>query len=462
MRPRERFSSTTFRWTLALAIAFAAFALVLFAITFALTARGEAERADREVTTEIAAVRRPGISAVAAIDDWIRHDRHRRYFAGIFGPRGTYLAGNVASIPRGIVPGAPPRVVEIVRFGNRGRVADTMRGGVVALSAGRTLVIGADLDAEGRTREDLARAITIAVVPAFALAAALAIYLARRSTRRVRAIEELLDRVGRGDLAGRLPIGRRRDDLERIAAGVNRMLDELAELLERLGGVGNDIAHDLRTPLSRVRAQLERGREGTANPELSRATIDRAIAGIDQALGVVNTILRIGEIENGARTRRFTRVDFAEIARSAADLYAPIAEDVPIRLDVEAAEDAPAVGDRDLLFEAMANLVDNAVKFSTAGGCVVVGAGVRQGAAVMWVRDRGPGIAPAERATVLGRFVRGDKSRHVPGSGLGLSVVASVTRLHGFELTIDDASPGCCVTIRASAAMAAPVAARTG
>jgi len=458
MHHREPFSTTTFRWTLALAIAFAAFAVVVFAFTFTLTSQSEAERVDGDIATEIAAIRRPGVSPVTAIDDWLRLDRHRRFFASVFGPGGTYLTGNVVAIPVA-VPDASPRNIPIVRFGDRRRVVDTMRGGVITLPGGRTLVIGADLDAGERTREDLARAIALAVVPAFALAAALAIYLARRSTRRVRAIEELLDRVGRGDLAGRLPMGRRHDDLERIAAGVNRMLDELAELMERLGGVGNDIAHDLRTPLGRVRAQLERGREGMANPEVSRAMIDRAIAGIDQALGVVNAILRIGEVENGARARSFTRVDFAEIARSAADLYAPIAEDVPIRLDVEAVEDAPAVGDRDLLFEAMANLVDNAVKFSTAGGSVVVGAGVRDGAAVMWVRDRGPGIAPAERATVLGRFVRGDKSRHVPGSGLGLSLVASVTRLHGFELTIDDASPGCRVTIRASAAIAAPVAA---
>ena len=229
-----------------------------------------------------------------------------------------------------------------------------------------------------------------------------------------------------------------------ITAAVRAAL--LEEALQEAKVVGDNIAHDLRTPLTRVRIRLERGREHAATLEEMREVADRAIAGLDQSLTTITALLRITEIEHSRRREGFGKVQLAPLIREAADLYEPIAENKGVNLRVEA-PDGPAVrGDRDLLFEAVANLVDNAMKFTPEGGRVELTLLHQEGETVIRVSDTGPGIPEIEREAVTQRFYRSDQSRNIKGLGLGLSMVAAIIKLHGFRLTIS-AGPGCTAEI---------------
>jgi PAS domain S-box-containing protein len=227
-----------------------------------------------------------------------------------------------------------------------------------------------------------------------------------------------------------------------ITAAVRAAL--LEEALQEARVVGDNIAHDLRTPLTRVRIRLERGREHAATLEEFRAVADQAIVGLDQSLTTITALLRITEIEHSRRRERFSEVHLAPLIREVGDLYDPIAENKGVLLQVEAPDGAAVRGDRDLLFEAVANLVDNAVKFTPEAGRVELVLLHQEGETIIRVADTGPGIPEIDREAVTQRFYRSDKSRNIKGLGLGLSMVAAIIKLHGFDLRIS-AGP-CCTT----------------
>ena len=221
---------------------------------------------------------------------------------------------------------------------------------------------------------------------------------------------------------------------------------QLEEALQEAKVVGDNIAHDLRTPLTRVRIRLERGREHASTLEEFRAVADQAIAGLDQLLTTITALLRITEIEHSRRRERFGEVQLAPLIRDVGDLYGPIAEDKGVTLWAEAPDGATVQGDRDLLFEAVVNLVDNAVKFTPEGGRVELVLLCKEGETVIRVIDTGPGIPEIEREAVTQRFYRSDKSRNTKGLGLGLSMVAAIIKLHDFRFRIS-AGPGCTAEI---------------
>jgi PAS domain S-box-containing protein len=229
-----------------------------------------------------------------------------------------------------------------------------------------------------------------------------------------------------------------------ITAAVRAAL--LEEALQEAKVVGDNIAHDLRAPLTRVRLRLERGREHAATLEELRAVADQAIAGLDQSLTTITALLRITEIENSRRREGFSEVQLAPLIHEVGDLYDPIAEDKGVALRVKTPEGACVRGDRDLLFEAVTNLVDNAVKFTPEGGHVELALLYQEGETVIRVSDSGPGIAEIEREAVTQRFYRSDKTRNTKGLGLGLSMVAAIIKLHSFRLSIS-AGPGCTTEI---------------
>jgi signal transduction histidine kinase len=224
------------------------------------------------------------------------------------------------------------------------------------------------------------------------------------------------------------------------------MLDKIEALVHEIAGVGDDIAHDLRTPLTRVRVALQRGRANSKTLEDSQAVFDNSIRGLDQSLAIITAILRIAEIEHNRRLAGFSKVELAALIREVGDLYEPIAEEKGITLKVESGNETMVHGDRDLLFEAIANLVDNAVKFTPKGGRVRVALIDCGGETVVRVSDTGPGITEEERDVVTRRFYRSDRSRQAQGVGLGLSLVAAILKLHGFRLTIG-AGHGCVIEV---------------
>src|SRR5258707_6682553 len=214
------------------------------------------------------------------------------------------------------------------------------------------------------------------------------------------------------------------------------MLDEMEAMINALAGVGNDIAHDLRTPLTRARLSLERGRTHATTVEQLQAVADKAIGGIDQSLAIITALLRLAEIENSRRSAGFGNVALHEMLREVCDIYEPIAENKNIALCVGVKHRLNVRGDRDLLIEAVANLVDNAIKFTPEGGRVDIELLRGDTETIVRVTDTGCGISEQEREAVLRRFYRSDKIRNTPGVGLGLNLVAAIVKLHGFRLAI--------------------------
>jgi signal transduction histidine kinase len=251
-----------------------------------------------------------------------------------------------------------------------------------------------------------------------------------------------VQRIIAGDLRERLPHRNVDEPFSRLAAIVNGMLDEMEGMINALSGVGNDIAHDLRTPLTRARLMLERGRSNAATLEQLQESVDKAVAGIDQSLAIVTALLRLADIENSRRSAAFGNVALDDILREVCDIYEPIAEDKQIDLRIGNRAEVEVRGDRDLLFEAVVNLVDNAIKFTPEGGSVDVELVRGDKSAVVRVTDTGPGITRQETEAVLRRFYRSDKMRNTPGVGLGLNLVAAIVKLHRFRLVIHSGPGG--------------------
>lgn len=278
-----------------------------------------------------------------------------------------------------------------------------------------------------------------------ALSAVLAILLGYLATRRtLRHFDDLsgvLQAVANGDLtvrAAAAPGGS--DSVGKIATGVNRMLDRIAALVANVRRVSTEVAHDLRTPLTHVLHDLEAA-AATDGPE-ARALVNSAMGRIGGVLRTFDAMLRLAEIEAGSSRSRFAQVKLADLAEHVADAYRPDVESNGGRLSVEAAADLQIEGDRDLLAQALANLIENAMKHAGEGALIKIGVAQPGDRVRLFVEDNGRGVPAASREEVLAPYVRLDQSRSSAGSGLGLSIVAAIARLHGAELTLQDAGPG--------------------
>ncbi len=261
--------------------------------------------------------------------------------------------------------------------------------------------------------------------------------LRRRPLKRIRAVQASAELIVAGDLTHRLPLSSRRDELDMLAAIVNAMLDRIERLMHEVKGVCDNIAHDLRTPLTRLRAQLYRIRQQNSDDWPEAQALDQAISETDTLMARFRGLLRISELEDRRRRAGFVELDPAELLLELHDFYLPLAEDGGIRLDLAGTQRLPALhGDRELLFEALANLVGNAIKFTPEGGQVRIEAKIDGKALAIAVEDSGPGIPESERQAVLKRFYRSEEGHRHPGFGLGLSIVAAIVDLHGFELDV--------------------------
>ena len=433
--------TTTFRWTLAVAGTFVLGTLLLFGFVYWQTAAYMTSSFDRLIIGEVSLIAADTQQRqVQRIDNRLRDDPRRIRIAALFGADGHRIAGNMESLPAGVPPDVPTNV-EIVRLDGQGREAQKVRLITHPLPDGEVLVIGRYNGEIDEIAEIVGRALALGLVPTFILAVGIGMVLSLRALNRLSDVNRRIQRIVAGDLRERLPARGSDDPFDQLAASVNRMLGEIEALIQEIAGVGNDIAHDLRTPLTRVRVRLERGREHARTLGELQTVADQAIVGLDQALAIVTALLRIAEIEHSRRLECFSEVALAPLLREVGDLYEPIAEDKRVALRVAAADDATVHGDRDLLFEAVANLVDNAVKFTPEGGRVELALLRREGESVIRVTDTGPGISEAEREAVTKRFYRSDKSRCTQGLGLGLSLVVAIVKLHGFRFKIVG-SPG--------------------
>lgn len=259
-------------------------------------------------------------------------------------------------------------------------------------------------------------------------------FVVSRTNRIARTARELMET---GNLSQRIEIDGKWDDLSYMSGVLNAFLDRNEELVTGIQRVSDNIAHDLRTPLTRLRNNLESLKNGNADA----TSVERLLAEADQLLSTFNALLRIARIETAQQRHNFSSVFLPKILKDVVELYEPVAEERKIALSLET-QDVMIEGDRDLLFQAFANLLDNAVKFSPEGGRVSIRLVTTDNGAICTVRDEGPGIPDNDKKKAFQRFYRADSSRHTPGNGLGLSLVAAVVHLHDGDISLEDAGPG--------------------
>jgi hypothetical protein len=451
LRPPGLFRSAGFRFAALFAALFATASLVLVGALWLVTAGTLDRQTDMAIRSDALALverfREGGTTGlVEAIEERLAVDvENDSIYLLVTADTDRRLAGNLNRWPVAWHPTENWFRTRVVHDG-----AETLaRLYKVELPELRLLVGRDDTD-----RQRLQQLLTEGALSTSGLAASLAFlgaWLMRRAMQsRMRPAFATAAAIAAGDLSSRVPLTGRDDEFDRLAATMNTMLDRIVTLMDGVRGVSDAIAHDLRTPIARARAKLEEalanaGRPSTPEGAALRRAVERGIADLDGIARIFRALLRIAEAEAGARRAAFAAFDLAPVLADAGEIYEAAAEARGQRLSTDLPETLELSGDRDLLLQAVANLLDNAIKFTPPGGEVRLSAAVVETATgtgiEVAVEDDGPGMAPADRERAGQRFFRADEARATPGSGLGLALVQAVAGLHGGELILEDASP---------------------
>jgi signal transduction histidine kinase len=388
-------------------------------------------------------------------------------------PTGQAIAGNVGSLAPGVMATTGWSETAYRRLDEQDSADHRALVHVSVLGGGFRLLIGRDLEERRRLFGIVAKAAQWSVLIVVVLGLGGGIFVARRVLRRIDAMTGTTQRIMAGDLSGRLPVGRSGDELDRLAENLNAMLERIEALMMGLKEVSDNIAHDLKTPLTRLRNRAEEALAKSASEAEYRTALERTIEESDGLIRTFNALLMIARAESGQARGNMDDFDAAEVANGIHELYEPLAEDDGMTLRVKTAS-TPLHGNRELISQALANLVENAIKYgkpnpivqplNTVDAREILIEARREGDAVLLsVTDHGPGIAEADRKHAVERFVRLEASRTQPGSGLGLSLASAVATLHGGELRLGDAHPGLIATLKipAAAGVADRLAAQT-
>ncbi|WP_321837811.1 sensor histidine kinase [Pseudomonas kulmbachensis] len=367
-------------------------------------------------------------------------DTEARVPQSLFDAQGQFIAGAIQQLPPFSAYDKPQEFDWRKPSGHQ----RSIRFIVHHLADGKTLLVAQDIHDIREFDELLIKALVSGGVLLLVVGLFGAVVLGYSAHRRLDKVSRSIKGIIEGDLTGRLPIQGNNDDIDRLASVVNGMLDELERLMNEVKGVCDDIAHDLRTPLTRLIGGLERTQRRGLDEAQYAASIDAALVEAKALLLTFKALLRISEIENSARRSHFAPLDLNLISADATELYEPLAEERGISLTLNESQ-IPAViaGDAQLLFDALCNLLDNAIKFCPDHSRVNLTVIADHGSVGIRVTDNGPGIAEGEREAVFRRLYRAEASRNTPGNGLGLSMVSAVARLHDLKLTVSDAAPGC-------------------
>lgn len=315
------------------------------------------------------------------------------------------------------------------------------RGQHVRLAGGYNLLVGQDVQEQQRLQRLTIEALAWGLAMTLALALGGGLLMSRATLQRVEAINRTSREIIGGHLGRRVPTRGTGDEFDQLAQNLNAMLDRIEMLMAGIRQVSDNIAHDLRSPLTRLRSRLELARLNAPDAD-TRAMTDGLVSDVDTLLSTFNALLRIAEVESGSRRADFAPVDLGTVVPDAVDLYEPVALEKGQTIEMALTPGLAVTGDRHLLSQALANLLDNAIKYSPHGGRIVVAATPADKGPVVSVADSGPGIPAEFRERVVQRFFRLEPSRSTPGSGLGLSLVAAVAKLHGAELRLEDSQPG--------------------
>lgn len=445
--------TTAFQLTLVYLLIFVLFAASLLGYFALNTRRLINEQITRTVTAEIGRLRdqytETGIRGLVLIID-LRSRRPGSSLYLVTTPNGEALAGNVGSLQPGVLDHPGWLETSYRRIEATEEVEHRALVQVVELPGGFRLLVGRDLEERERIYGIIANAGRWSFALVVVLGLAGGFFVSRRVLKRIDAMTDTAHTIMAGDLSGRLPVAGTGDELDRLANNVNAMLERIEALMHGLKEVSDNIAHDLKTPLTRLRNRCEQALRGAKGEGDYRAALESTIAESDELIRTFDALLMIARAESGHARDNMIEFDAAEIARDVGELYEPLADEKGLALRVEAPLAAPVRGNRELVSQALANLIDNAIKHAGpeasknngAPAEIVVGAGADGERITLSVADRGPGIPDADRGRVVERFVRLEQSRSQPGSGLGLSLASAVARLHGGELRLEDNHPG--------------------
>lgn len=355
---------------------------------------------------------------------------------------GERLVGNVGALPPGII--AEPGQTESA-YARSGEAKDLDHRAILrifVLPGGFRLLVGRDVEERDRLRSVIGRTFGSSVGLVVLLGVIGGWFVASRVLHRVDAMTETTRRIMAGDLDGRLAVAGNGDELDRLARNLNEMLERIGELMQGLRDVSDNIAHDLKTPLTRLRNRAEEALRTAETPDALRAAIEAVIDESDGLIRVFNALLMIARLEDAGDAENMVIFDGSHVAEEVAELYEPVVADQGGALKLAIRPGLMLRGNRELVGQALANLIDNAVKYGGIGGMIEVAAERADDAIRLSVADSGPGIPPEERGRVLDRFVRLEAARSRPGFGLGLSLVNAVVRLHQASLVLEDNAPG--------------------
>jgi len=408
-------------------------------------------RAVEAMSTEIAALREQFQAGgpprlIAAINERVGEPGSNLYL--LLDATGRKIAGNLPMMPPELADTGQGQVFTYVRTSGGTRIGKRLAvGEPVPVRGGLTLVVGRDIEDQRQFALTMGRVALWSVGLLSVLGVGAGILISRGMLRRIDAVTEASRKIMSGDLSRRIPLSGSGDELDRLSEGLNAMLARIEELMLALREVSDNIAHDLKTPLTRLRNRAEAALRDPGGGAAYRDGLVKTMEEADDLITTFNALLLIARLEGGAIAESMTSVDPAAIVSDIAELYEPVAEDAGLGLAVSAPSGLSLVANRELVSQAIANLVDNAIKYSAAGGGAplqpveVSLRGVGDTVEIA-VADRGPGVAPEDRKRALQRFVRLEKSRSQPGAGLGLSLVAAVARLHGGSVRLEDNAPG--------------------
>ena len=453
------FRTTAFKLSFAYLVVFAAFAF--FALGYvAWNARQVLDdqivsTVDAEINGLSEQYRLGGIRRLVTVVERRSHEPGASLYL-VTTPAGETVTGNVGALPPGIIGETGQTETFYARMDDPGALKHRAIVRIFTLPGGFRLLVGRDVEERGRLRAVIGRAFGWSLVLVAVMGFLGSWFIARRVLKRVEDMTETTRTIMAGNLGGRLGIAGNGDELDGLALNLNAMLDRIGELMGGMREVSDNIAHDLKTPLTRLRNRADEALRTAAGPEALKGALEGIIEESDNLIRVFNALLMIARLEAGSTREATAAFDAGEVAREVAELYEPLAEERGVALTVAAEEGLRVDGSRELVGQALANLVDNALKYGTDGGRIALDARREGEQVALTVADDGEGIPEAERGRVLARFVRLESSRTRPGFGLGLSLVNAVVRLHGGALSLEDNGPGLRVRVRLAAAAAPP------
>lgn len=455
MPQRNLLSTTTFRLAVLYLALFAGSAIALLGYVYWNTAGFLTRQTDEAVQAEITGLAEQyaqgGLPQLVHIVIQRSRDPGQSLYL-LVNARGSVLAGNLDRRPSAERDQSGWLDFEYHRRTMDGAELHTARARAFDLTDGSYLIVGRDVQ-ELRSIENL---ITSSLAWAIALTVALGlvggIIISRNMLARIDAINQTSRGIMRGDLSQRVAVAGSGDELDQLAENLNAMLDQIESLMMGMREVTDNIAHDLRSPLNRLRTRLEMAMMQPGSTEDVRHELERSISDADHLLSTFNSLLAIARAEAGTHRDTMHKVDLSALVKDAVELYEPVAEDAGIICEIEVEDDLEIHGHTELLAQAIANLMDNAIKHGNLAPCgeprIIVEAKRDGGEVAISVADNGPGIAEADRRRVVDRFVRLEASRNTPGSGLGLSLVVAAAHLHGGDLVLEDAEPGLRAVLR--------------